>query len=207
MLAISAEAESEFEEFEEIFGSDLCADGRVAPTRQLGGVRDPRLGVDIRFALVLMGTERVRSLAVTLAMNRYARSAGAAAKPLLEHSIASAVIAEEFGRQLRASPAHLYTSGLTHDLGRLGLLLGDAAQYSDVLGQEFSDIDESLALERVHFGVTHCEAGAFLARSWYFPEALCRSILRHHDRLTPADDDFTTCRGPATSSGRSVRSK
>jgi HD-like signal output (HDOD) protein len=190
LLAVSAESDTEIEQFEEIFGSDpaLTSELLLVANSAEFGLRGS--APNIKFALMLLGTQRVRSLAVTLALNRYARAAGSSGKPLWEHSVATAVIAEELGRQYGAQTAHLYTAGLTHDLGRLGLLLSGGAQYTAAIQQEFTSVAESNALERMHFGVTHCEAGAFLAKSWQFPGPLCRSILRHHDPLTPADDDF-----------------
>jgi putative nucleotidyltransferase with HDIG domain len=190
LLAVSAESDSELEQFEEIFGSDpaLTAELLLVANSAEFGLRGSV--PNIKFALMLLGTERIRRLAVTLAFSRYARSAGNVAKPLWEHCLATAVVAEEIGRQYGAPTAHLYTAGLTHDLGRLGLLLTGSDQYADVLAQKFRDINEANELERVRFGVSHCEAGAYLAKSWQFPLILCRAIQHHHDPLTQGDDDF-----------------
>ena len=55
--------------------------------------------------------------------------------------------------------AGMYTAGLTHDLGRLGLRLAGGDQYAEYMSQEFADLAEANALEKSLFGMNHCEAG------------------------------------------------
>ena len=46
-----------------------------------------------------------------------------------------------------------------------------------------------LHTERDLFDIDHCEAGAFLAREWNFPETLAVTIARHHEE--PAANDLS----------------
>jgi HD-like signal output (HDOD) protein len=101
------------------------------------------------------------------------------------HSTATAVIADVIGRIYNS--AALYTAGLVHDLGRLGLLLSVGKKYGDVLGKEFADISESTKLEKVLFGVTHCEAGALVSRTWGFPDTLQTCMANHHE-FSPSEN-------------------
>jgi HD-like signal output (HDOD) protein len=101
--------------------------------------------------------------------------------------LATAVIAEQIGNCAAAGLTDLFTSGLTHDIGRLGLLHAQGRRYGETLDKTFSSIDEANAMEKILFGMTHAEAGGHLAQTWGFPPILCRSIRAHHDCLTEDD--------------------
>jgi len=181
LLNISGESETAMTEFEQVFKSDpaLTADLLMVANSAAFGFR---ARVDnIRHALSLLGLERVRSLGFTIAMSIYVRNLAGSDEVRLvwAHSTATAVIADVLGR-LYNSPG-IYTAGLVHDLGRLGLLLSVGKQYGDVLTKEFADMPESMKLEKVLFGVTHCEAGELVSRTWGFPESLQTCMANHHE--------------------------
>jgi len=181
LLTISGESETAISEFEKAFKSDpaLTADLLMVANSAAFGFR---ARVDnIRHALTLLGLERVRSLGFTIAMSFYVRNVPNKddVRTIWEHSTASAVIADAMGRVYGLSG--IYTAGLVHDLGRLGLLLSVGSKYGEMFTKEFADIPESIHLEKVLFGVNHCEAGALVARTWGFPETLQASMADHHE--------------------------
>ena len=185
LLTISGESETAITEFERAFKSDpaLTADLLMVANSAAFGFR---ARVDnIRHALSLLGLERVRSLGFTIAMSMYVRNVPNKddVRAVWAHSTAAAVIADVLGR-IYSSQA-LYTAGLVHDLGRLGLLLSVGKKYGEVLHNEFADMPESMKLEKVLFGVTHCEAGALVSRTWGFPDTLQYSMANHHEAYTP----------------------
>lgn len=183
LLSISGESETAITEFERAFKSDpaLTADLLMVANSAVFGFR---ARVDnIRHALTLLGLERVRSLGFTIAMSFYVRNVPSKedVRTIWEHSTATAVIADVLGR-LSNGPG-IYTAGLVHDLGRLGLLLSVGKKYGEVLSKEFADVAESIKLETVLFGVDHCAAGALVARTWGFPDTLQQSMANHHEPL------------------------
>jgi len=185
LLTISGESETAISEFEKAFKSDpaLTADLLMVANSAAFGFR---ARVDnIRHALSLLGLERVRSLGFTIAMSMYVRNVPGKeeVRSVWAHSTATAVIADVLGRAYGSQP--MYTAGLVHDLGRLGLLLSVGKKYGEVLTKEFADIGESIKLEKVLFGVSHCEAGALVSRTWGFPESLQSSMANHHETYTP----------------------
>jgi putative nucleotidyltransferase with HDIG domain len=192
LLAVSMDVETALAEFEAIFNSDpsLAAEIlRLANSAEFG----LRARVtNIRFALTLLGTERTRSLAFSIVMSRYPRGGLGKADtlPFWLHSIATALIAEEMGRTLRSHIPLVYTAGLTHDLGRLGMLLTDREQYADYLTKQFRTTDEADRLEKLRFGFSHGEAGAFLAQTWQFPPILCQCIKTHHDVMSADEEEL-----------------
>jgi HD-like signal output (HDOD) protein len=102
-------------------------------------------------------------------------------RPLWCHGIATAVIAEQLaGYSDRLCGPALYTAGLTHDLGRLGLLASDRRGYASFLQEEYVDRDDSDLVECDQFGVIHTVAGGLLTQLWGFPENLCAHAENHH---------------------------
>ena len=192
LLTVSADADTAIEEFESIFNSDpsLAAEIlRLANSVEFG----LRARVtNIRFALMFLGIERTRGLAFSIVMSRYPRRGlgRAESRAFWLHSIAAAMIAEQMSRASQTHTPMAYTAGLTHDLGRLGLLLTDHDSYADYLGKQFQSAVEAEQVERLRFGFTHGEAGAYLAQTWQFPPLLCQAIRIHHDNSGPEEDEL-----------------
>jgi HD-like signal output (HDOD) protein len=180
LLSISLDDESAPKSFEEVLKSDpaLTAELLVmANSAAFGGrSRVQTIGVAIRH----LGLERVRSMAATSALRCHTQR-GQSDQYLASvwaHSIASAVAAEALGDACGCPD--LYTLGLTHDLGRLGLFLADGQPYAVELSKEFADIEQANQVERNLFGMTHCQAGALVAAAWGFPENLAVCMGEHH---------------------------
>jgi putative nucleotidyltransferase with HDIG domain len=182
LLAVSTERDSAITDFEMVFQGDpaLASHLLMVANSPIYGFRNR---VDsVRHAIALMGLEGVRSLAFTLAIGSYVRGpqTTAAVRSVWNHSLATAVVAETIGAACGQNVPLLYTAGLLHDVGRLGLLSIERQRYAGVLQRTYFDLEESLLLEDLLFGCAHDDAGAFLARSWGFPEHLCDCIRYHH---------------------------
>jgi HD-like signal output (HDOD) protein len=182
LLSVNIESDSALAEFEAAFKMDpaLATDLLITANSPLFGVR---VQVQtIRHAVAMLGLERVRSLALTISLQGYARSNrwSSAIQTLWRHSMATALIAEALGAADESQAPLLYTAGLTHDVGRLALFQISPEAYLQVLSREFSGIEEFLELERFLFECSHDDAGAFLAMAWGFPIALCDCIRFHH---------------------------
>jgi HD-like signal output (HDOD) protein len=136
----------------------------------------------LRHAVAVLGFNRVRSLVVMIATSSYMHQFPLKlVRPIWSHGIATAVIAEQLaGYSDRLSGAALYTAGLTHDLGRLGLLAADRHRYTTFLQAEYQDRDQSEQCEWEQFGVIHTVAGGLLTQLWGFPENLCGHCENHH---------------------------
>lgn len=204
LLSISTESETAIGDYERVFKSDqaLATDLLVVANSAEFGLR-ARVD-DIQHALTLLGLNRVNSLSVTLAMRLYMRNAPrlAVIQPLWAHSIASAVIAETLGKVRGLSVSALYTAGLVHDVGRLGLLMATENRYARLLAQPVAGSEKACALEKEQFGLTHSEAGGIMAASWGFPAWLCSAIRCHHmDETQPPDERLQLVRLACTLAG------
>jgi HD-like signal output (HDOD) protein len=194
LLSVTGDDEIALKTFEQVFASDpsLTADLLRAANSVEFGLRAKVTSVS--FALMVLGMDRTRSLAVTIALSKYGRgvAGGKVGRSIWLHSLATAVVSEEMGACLGVNPAHQYTVGLMHDLGRLGLLTMAGQRYAELLAKEFLNLEEAHAVETALFGTSHARAGAFLAETWRFPKILCDCIRAHHD--VPAQDDHEELR-------------
>ncbi len=92
------------------------------------------------------------------------------------HNLACAVAAKEFAHSFSKDANEAYNAGLFHDIGRLAFLVVDPAFYLNPPHPE-ADLRE---LERTHFGVDHCEAGAWVIEHWQLPREFVEVALFHH---------------------------
>lgn len=178
----------------------ICADPAFA-TEILKLANSPLYGIRTAItstvqATMLLGFERVKGVALTIAMRSYIGNAlhVPALRASWRHSLATAMVAEEvvkvLSRDIDKDTA--YTNGLIHDIGRLGL----AVMHSDIYGSLLQTIHNSSAAllqsERDLFGVDHCEAGRIMVSYWTLPDEFLDITSRHHEPRTSGTFDPLT---------------
>ena len=182
LLTLSGDTATGLAEFERAFGSDpaLAANLLALANSPLYGL-ETRID-NLRHAVMLLGFDTVRSLALTVAMSAYVRGTAAqrVAQVVWSHGIATGIIAEAIGRARGEAGSSLYAAGLVHDIGRLGMLNLEGERYAALLERDFYEVEESILLETLLFGCSHDDAGAFLARTWGFPESVSDCVHFHH---------------------------
>jgi HD-like signal output (HDOD) protein len=158
----------------------------------LFGARRAVSGLDQ--AIVLLGMDRVKTMASLVVINRMVRSAVRiqALKKVWIHSLATALIAEEGAPSMHVGRDTGYTAGLLHNLGTLGLMSAYPDEYSRMLEVTNDFGYDLLKTERDLFEIDHCAAGAYLAQDWEFPDELAAAIAVHHDRIVPGQTGLDT---------------
>lgn len=148
---------------------------------------------DLRHAVSVLGCERVRSLAMTVALRAYLNVSGRtkATKACWTHSIACAVIAEQIGSSRIVRNEALYAGGLMHDIGRVGLISAYDQQYSALFASSYRSSAEVREAEARAFAVDHCTAGLWLTKAWGFPQEFLDLSSRHHDVPLNCSDDIS----------------
>jgi HD-like signal output (HDOD) protein len=140
-----------------------------------GQVTSPGHGV------TLLGVDRTKSLAATLAMRSMIQ--GAPRTPVVRrfwmHSIASATLAREFAGLYGANADVAHVGALLHELGRIGLLAAYPDEYSRLALAAHDSVEEILTAEHTAFGMDHCEAGTLLAKAWALPKPFQQAIAYH----------------------------
>lgn len=134
-------------------------------------------------AIVLLGIERVKSMATCAALHKMVAGSVkiAALRKVWIHSLVTAVVAEELARPARDVRDAACTAGLLHNLGTLGLMSTYPDEYGKILDQAGAPGFDILGEEQKVFEVDHCTAGVCLAKAWDFPNAFENAIASHHD--------------------------
>ena len=145
-------------------------------------------------AIAMLGFNRVKSLAMTLGVGTYVRASLklTVLRRCWRHSLGCALLAEELADSCQLDPDRAYTAGLLHDVGRLALLVKYPQSYADLLSVVIENRFSMLKSERDLFDLDHCEAGAWLAQEWDFPDELVTVIAEHHNPCK--DDSFNLLR-------------
>ena len=145
-------------------------------------------------AIVLLGMDRVKSMATFVALHNMVRSSVRiqALRKVWIHSLVTAFIAEEAARAAKIARDTSYTTGLLHNLGTLGLMSAYPAEYTRMLEVSNDFGFDLLQTERDLFEIDHCAAGAYLAQDWNFPDELAAAIATHHDEPVVGDPTLDT---------------
>lgn len=142
-----------------------------------------RTVTSLAHAIGMVGTDRIKTMATMVAVNRMVRSSVriAGLRKVWIHSLVTAMIAEEAARAAHVNRDNAYTAGLLHNLGTLGLMSAFPDEYSRMLEVSDDFGFDLLRTERDLFEIDHCAAGAYLAQDWDFPDELAAAIAVHHD--------------------------
>lgn len=136
---------------------------------------------DLQHAITVLGIDRTKALATTLAMRSF--MSNAPKTPVLRriwrHGVATAVIGEVLALSYAVSKDLAHVAGILHDVGRVGLLAAYPDQYAELAVRTFESSESILLAERAQFGLDHCQAGQLLCESWRFPNEL-RQVSEHH---------------------------
>jgi putative nucleotidyltransferase with HDIG domain len=137
----------------------------------------------VSHAILMLGLERVKTLATMVAVNRLVRAAVGieALRKVWLHSLVTAIVAEEAARAIGIPADSGYTAGLLHNLGTLGLMSAFPEEYSRMLSVTAEFKFDLLQTERDLFDIDHCMAGCYLAQDWDFPDELAAAIAAHHE--------------------------
>jgi HD-like signal output (HDOD) protein len=144
---------------------------------------EPQVGT-VQVAVMLLGAQRVQSLVMSVAMANYSRAAlrTEGFQRCWQHTIATAVLCREIAAAAGArQPEQVYSLGLLHDIGRLGLLVAWPDDYDLMLRKADRNAISLVELERQLFTMDHCELGRLLIEQWKLPLEFCVVAGRHHD--------------------------
>ncbi len=144
-------------------------------------------------AVVLLGTETVKSLVLGLELTkRFRPPEGLAVN--LHYLWRHGTHVGHFSRMLalqmgatREVADHAFIAGLLHDVGKLVLLSHLSAEYAEVLRKVR---EEELTLPEAEFSVlhtTHAEIGAYLLALWGLPVPVVEAVLGHHFPSRPPE--------------------
>jgi HD-like signal output (HDOD) protein len=136
----------------------------------------------ILHALSAIGVDRLRDIAVTVALRNFIGDVDSALlHRCWRHDLATALWCELFADYFNVDNPLAYTVGILHDIGRIALLLLLRDDYALFLDSASSDDADTLEAERKLCDADHCQVGHYLARAWNFPPFLDDLIAHYHD--------------------------
>lgn len=145
----------------------------------------------IEHAVMLVGTERLRTLVLTCSLVEYVgnRVRSEDIQSFWQHSFLTAALSERLARAIsHPQPEQAYLAGLLHDIGALPLLMIAATESKAGDGVTCGGWGESLELERERFGTDHLEVGHWIGVSWNFCPGLLEVMVSHHDHRQARHD-------------------
>jgi putative nucleotidyltransferase with HDIG domain len=137
---------------------------------------------NVSHAIVVLGTDVVKRLALTVALGRFSHSflRNQSLRVCWDHSVACALVAEKLAEAMGQPEDRAYTSGLLHDVGRLALLACYPVEYGNLMAVARENDFDELECERQLFDIDHCAAGEWLGREWNLPPEFVEAIAHHH---------------------------
>jgi HD-like signal output (HDOD) protein len=132
-------------------------------------------------AIAVLGLKNSASLATALAL-RGSFGAQTSMERFWDTAEKVALLCSVLAQRLRGIKSdEAYTVGLFHDCG-IPILMQHKPNYKQTLARaNHADNRSFVEIETEEVGTSHCAVGYFLARSWELPDALCQTILWHHD--------------------------
>ncbi|MGH9667897.1 MAG: HDOD domain-containing protein [Bryobacteraceae bacterium] len=192
LLSLLSRPSAEIREIAELISSDATFTGRL-----LQRVNSCEFGLvypvsNIQQAVALLGLDATRELTLTHATAAYTRSAlrTEELRRCWQHTVATAVLADEIAKSCGAFVNVAFTAGIMHDIGRLGLLVAYPKEYERIIRSAAERCLDLLDFEREEFGVDHAEAGRLLAERWGLPDEFRIIAGRHHDPSEGAELDL-----------------
>lgn len=74
-------------------------------------------------------------------------------------------------------------AGLLHDIGRLIILVVSDTKMRNFLGNTWDHKSDTATIEKIIFGINHCEIGQMICEKWNFSYQLQKAVLNHHAPL------------------------
>ena len=183
LLTLLSQPDAKVKEVGELIASDATFTARL-----LQCVNSYEFGLaypvsDVKQAVALVGLDRTRQITISHATAAYSKGAlrTAELRRCWQHTVATAVLAEEIAHACDAFTNVAFTAGIMHDIGRLALLVAYPQEYERVIRGAAEQSLDILDFERQEFGVDHAEAGRVLAERWGLPLELGVVAGRHHD--------------------------
>lgn len=169
--------------------ADLIASDATFTARLLRRANSAQFGfaspvTDVRRAVTLLGLDVTRQVTLMHATAAYSRGSFKTEnmRRSWQHSVATAVLADEIAAACGDFTSAAFTAGVMHDIGRLGLIAGFPDEYENVVRNAAQQSMDILIFEEERFGVHHAEVGRMLAEQWGLPSQLLLVAGRHHDR-------------------------
>jgi putative nucleotidyltransferase with HDIG domain len=136
-------------------------------------------------AIVMLGFDTVRGLAVSAAFSLLDGRGGVGPDGFWRHSVTTAAAASTIAKLVGASTTDAFSVGLLHDIGAVLLHRRDPVKYAEVM--RAPTVSRMVTAELAAFGITHAQAGASALDAWGFPHAFVEAVALHEHGVELAE--------------------
>jgi putative nucleotidyltransferase with HDIG domain len=137
----------------------------------------PRRVSSTRHAIVMLGFDTVRGLAVSAACSLLDGRVELGPNGFWRHAISTACASSVIAQRVGISTSDAFSTGLLHDLGTVLLHRRDADAFSEAMFAP--TMSDQVAAELASFGATHAEEGAAALDAWGFPAPFVEAVAFH----------------------------
>ena len=191
LLTLLSSPDVEVAEVAELIRSDATLSARMLRCINSAAFGLGRQINDVRQAIALMGFDRTRQITAMCATAAFRSTRNSAElHTCWQHSMATAILANEIAKSCEAFTKIAFTAGVLHDIGRLGLIVEYPSRYASAVRGAHGRCVDFLDFEREQFGFDHAEAGRLLGEAWELPEEFRLVAGRHHDRCEGSEVDL-----------------
>lgn len=180
LLSVLADERATFKEIAGLIALDPVLAGEVLRLANSGLYGRWLRVSSLLEAIARLGTGRLSQVAITAALWRgLPRRTAPFVREWWRHSIAAALIAQEYGQD--SSTDHAYTAALLHGIGQLALFEDAPQDYPNLVERAYGERLDLLECEREVFHVDHAALAGLILELWGLPEKLCEAVSKHHD--------------------------
>jgi HD-like signal output (HDOD) protein len=203
-----AKDEADLDEIREIVSLDPALTLRLLRAANSVANAGARPVVEIKEALLRLGTGTVLSLAISGCVRDRLMdeqsSYGLAEGALWRHSVAAALTAELLPRFTRTRvPPESVSASLLHDIGKVVLSrFLEPEVLREIHQAQLRGDQVRLEAERMVLGMHHGEVGKLIAEHWRLPEPICAAVHHHHTpELGGGRSSYVACLANAVAQG------
>lgn len=142
-------------------------------------------------AVVLLGSERLRTLVLSCAFVRFSGCwlSRSDVQSFWQHSFLTASLSKRAAQRMGyPETEQAYVAGLLHDIGRLPLLIVAREEEEIENGNLPANWLDDPEVEREYFGLDHCEVGQSLGTAWKLSPSIIDVLKNHHSTSQAIQD-------------------
>lgn len=149
-------------------------------------------------AVILLGSDTIKSLVLTVGLFSQFNQAALATLPIksiYEHSMKTGAIIKQITKSENMDKKivdNAFMAGLLHDLGKLVLAANLPEIYREVFELSKHEGITFHEAETEKLGASHAEVGAYLLGLWGLPDTIVEAVAFHHNPEICSANDFNT---------------
>jgi diguanylate cyclase (GGDEF)-like protein len=185
VLELAKQSNQSLASVAKVISSDPALSAKVLKTVNSSFYGLPHQVGTINHALVLLGMQTVKTLALGFSLAG-SLNANKSAKfdyvRFWRQSLFSAVAARTLAKSIHMKePEEAFLVGLLSDIGTLAMHRALGAEYDQLLDSCEGDQGELVRVSREKYDLDHAQVGGAMAEHWRFPPSVVEPICQHHN--------------------------